>query len=964
MSRLAPVALVTLCSVVSATACDGGGTQVTTPPSLGPFGDAPAIASTTQLANLAGPVDVVRDHNGLVHIWATSATDALRVEGYQLAKDRTAQLELIRRSAEGRTAELLGDADPSLIDSDIAMRTVGLGRVAKQMYEALDPASEAKALVDAYADGISQFNARLQSGDEDLPHSMIGISKSAFTPWTGADVVAIARFEEWNLAYTGDAEIAQTAYVQAARATFATGSRAGFLVDTLRFAPLDPTLAMDGFPNDPAHTMGLPFGGGGPRVARDGRGAHGGVGARLASPRVEARSLAAAQPFAAAIATTRNALARLGFRGSNDWIVAPSRTGTGHAMLANDPHLSLSAPAVFWMVQIDAHDPADTAGAHDMHVEGTAFPGIPGIILGMNGHVAWGATTADYDVTDVFQETLTADASGVVFQGQPVPFQKAHEEIAIAGSAPLEYDVLLVPHHGPLVPTIVGHQVVAPKPGDAPLSIEWTGAKATNELAGVITGVARAASVDDFRASMRDFAVGAQNWVVADDAGNIFYTTQSHVPLRDKRAYTWDPATFTGTLPCFVEPGDGSAEWTGQNLDEAYVPHVKNPGKGYVGTANGDQVGDTLDNDPSNDTLPNGQPIYMACFHDPGFRVGRIHQLIEGLGHPMTLDDMAAIQADSRSALGAHLAPGLVTALEHAMAEAASPGTHADLSAVVESARFGAANVQRLHDLLVQWGSASDYATPAGVSLDDGSPSTDPKESAASEATLVFNTWMMRMPQAVLGDEWTAIGQNAPPLDQKIALAYLLMTDPHQLATFDATAGDSALFDDLTTPAIVETRDERAVTSLLDAVDFLTLKLGADPGGWRWGKLHTLRFEALVSLWGALSVPPLGDAKFPNGFPRHGDGYNIDVGEPDAMPVNLADATFTYSAGPTQRFVVDLDPAGPVPRNVLPGGEVWDSASPHFADEAELWRRNVNHPLWWARDDVAANAEERTQYAP
>jgi penicillin amidase len=946
MRRLARAILATVTTFACAVACQTG-TGSTSAPLAGPFGDSPAVGGTTHLSNLSGPVDVLRDHNGVVHIWATNAADALRVEGYQIAKDRTAQLELIRRSAEGRTAELLGDVQPSLIDSDIVMRTIGLGRVAKQMYDALDPSSEARVFVDAYADGISQFNARLQAGDEDLPHSMIGISKSAFTPWTGADVVAIARFEEWNLAYTGDAEIAQTDFAQAAREQFASTSRAGFLVDVVRFAPLDPTLAMDGFPNDPTHTMGLL-----PRPTR------------VPTPKVRPDVLAAAQPFVRAVASTRDALARLGFRGSNDWIVAPSRTATGHAMLANDPHLSLSAPSVFWMVQIDAHDPAAADASHDMHLEGTAFPGIPGIILGFNQHIAWGATTADYDVTDVFSEQLTPDGGGVVFRGKAVPFTTAHEEIAIAGSPPLEYDVPIVPHHGPIVPTIVNHKVVPPDPTKGALSIEWTGAKPTNELAGVITGIARATTVDDFRDAMRDFAVGAQNWVVADTSGNIFYTTQSGIPLRDANAYSWDPATFTGTLPCFVEPGDGSAEWTGQFLDEAYVPHVKNPPKGYVGTANGDQVGDTLDDNPAGHTLPNGQPIYLGCYHDPGFRVGRIHQRIEGLGHPMTLDDMAAIQADARSSLGSRLAPGLVSALEHAMAEAAAPGTHADLTALVKTARYQAAPVKEMHDLLVQWGTQSDYDTPPGVSLDDGSLSTDAKEAAASEATMVFNAWMMRMPQAVLGDELTAMGQNPPPYDQKIMLAYLLLADPHVLATFDATTGDSALFDDMTTAGVVESRDERSVTSLLDALDFLVQKLGNDRTKWRWGVLHTLRFQSLVPLWGALSIPPVGDPRFPNGFPRHGDGYNVDVGEPDSMPLNLADATFTYAEGPTQRFVIDLDPAGPTPRNVLPGGEVWDNASPHFADEAEMWRRNVNHPLWFAHDDVMSNAEDRNAYTP
>ena len=950
--------LAAVAGVVCAAACNQSGTAVTAPPSPGPFGDTPPIASTTQLSNLSGPVDVLRDHNGLVHIWATNAVDALRVEGYQIAKDRTAQLELVRRAAEGRTAELLGDADPSLIDQDIAMRMVGLLRVAQQMYDALPPDSQSKAYLDAYADGISQFNARLQTGDEDLPKSMIGISKTAFGPWTGADCVAIARFEEWNLAYTADGEIGDTQFAQAARTQFASTSRAGFLVDTVRFAPLDPTLAMPGgFPNDPTHTMGL-FTGGARTPVRAAPRPH-----PLPTPRVSPDVLADANGFVKATAARRNALAKLGLRGSNDWIVGPSRTGTGHPMLANDPHLSLSAPSVFWMVQIDAHDPsADADTSDDVHVEGTAFPGIPGIILGFNQNIAWGATTADYDVTDVFSETLTPDGSGVVFEGKNVPFQTAHEEIAIAGSAPLEYDVLIVPQHGPIVPTIVNHKVVPPDPTKGALSVEWTGFKPTSELPAVLTGFLRATNVEDFRTAIRDFAVGAQNWVVADTSGNIFYTTQSQIPLRDRRAYTWDPGSFTGTLPCFVEPGDGTAEWSGQFLDEAFVPHVKNPPQAYVGTANGDQVGDTLNNDPSSAVLPNGQPIYMACFHDPGYRVGRIHRLIENLGHPMSLDDMATIQADARSPLGAALAPGLVTSLEHAMAEATTPGSHPDLTAVVQSPRYQAASIQELHDLLVQWGSQADYDTPPGVSLDDGSLLSD-GTVPASEATLLFNVWMMRMPIAVLGDEMNAIGE-AAPYDPKIALAYLMTATPSSLATYSAAAGDSVLFDDMTTASVVETRDERAVTSLLDAVDFLNTKLGADRTKWRWGTLHTLRFASLVSLWDSLSIPPIGDSTFPDGFPRHGDGFNIDVAEPDSLPANLSDATFTYSEGPTQRFVIDLDPSGPTPFNVLPGGEVWDNASPHFADEAELWRRNENHPLWFSHDDVAANAEERDSYTP
>ena len=935
-------------------ACDQSGSVLSSPSDAsvpdagpGPFGSTPPIASTTQLSNLSGPVDMIRDKNGIVHIWATSANDALRVEGYQVAKDRTVYLELVRRFAEGRTADLLGDADPTLIDRDITMRTIGLARVAKETYDALPAGSELRQWLDAYADGITQFNARLQTGDEALPKGMVGVPKTALTAWTGDEPLAIGRLQSFELAYTGDSEIAETQLAQSASVQFGGTKRSGFDVDVLHYAPLDPTLAMDGFPDDTAHTMLLPR-------------SH-----PLPTPRVAPGVLAGARPFVDAVASMRRMLGRYGVRGSNDWVVGPSRTGTGHAMLANDPHLALSAPAVFWLVQLDTHDPNATDTSQDLHVMGSAFPGIPGIILGFNQHVAWGGTTADYDVTDVYSEKLTPDGSAVIFQGKSVPLQKVHEPITVAGGKVVDYDVLVVPHHGPIVPTIVNHQVVAPDPSQGAMSIQWTGSRPTHEL-DAVAGILRAGSVEDFRTAMRVFGVGALNWVVADDHGDIFYTSQSQIPIRDKRAYTWDPATFTGTIPCMVEPGDGTAEWTGKFLDEAYVPHVKNPTAAYVGTANGDQTGTTLDNDPTNDKLPNGQPIYLACWHDPGFRVGRVHQLIEGLGHPMSLDDMAAIQGDVRSALGGKLTPGLLTALADAQAEAATPGTHKDLTAVVSSARYKAADIPGLQALFTRWGTDA-YDTPAGVSLDDGSLVTDATQTSDSQATLVFQTWLMRAMQAVLGDELTAIGQNPPPFgyhDLRVVLTYLMTADPRSLATYDPMAGDSSLFDDLTTSAVVETRDERQVTSLLDAIDFLNTKLSTDRNQWRWGKLHTLRFASYVSLWESLSIPAVGDAKFPNGFPRHGDGFNIDVGEPDAIVVKLSDATFTYSAGPTQRFVIDMDPQGPIARNVLPGGEIWDNQSPHFRDEAELWRHNVNHPLAFAHDDVLAAAESRTSYTP
>ena len=920
--------------------------------------DAVPIGSRKSVVGLAGPVDVVRDKYGMIHIRATSIIDAFRVQGYQVARDRTAQLELIRRTATGRLAEILGDAAPTLVDDDIAMRTVGLARTAKAMLDLLTP--EQRGYLEAYADGISQFNARLQTGDEELPAGMLGLMPDAFAPWTAIDVLAVGRLQAFNLGYQADEEIAQSEFVDSAR-TKMTGARAGFLVDAVRFAPIEASSPLTGFPNDVQLTMGSRGNVKAKANANASANANANASAKAnananANAKERHDALVATRAFRHAVESARSMVGdkSLGITGSNNWVVAPGKSANGHAMLASDPHLSLSAPSVFWMVHVSVD--ATAPGTDPLDFAGLSFPGIPGIILGFNANIAWGATTADFDVTDVYDETLAPDGSGVVFRGATVPFEKVRETIGIKGQAPLEYDVLVVPHHGPIVPTITAQHTVAPLTGGKALSIRWTGHAPTKDLSAVF-GLLRAKNVDDARVALRDFAIGAQNWVVADSAGGIFYTTQSQIPKRDKASYTWDPATFTGKIPCLVLPGDGSAEWTGAFLEEAFVPHAKNPAKGYLATANTDQVGNTHDNDPTNDKLPNGEPMYMSCWHDPGFRLGRITQRIESVGRPMTLDDMASIQGDARSAAGAQLAPHILTAIQRADAEAKTPGTHPNLAAFVASAGWKGAPIAEMKDLLQRWGAEADFDAASGLSHDDNTPVADPKEAMASRATALFNSWLVAMFHATFDDEIAAI--DAPlAFDSRRMLFNLMTADRKTLKTYALANDDSVIFDDLRTTE-TESRDEIVLRSLVAAVDFLRVRLGADTQQWRWGRLHAIRFRSLVSIWRSLSIPADPDETFPLGFPRHGDGYNVDVaGYP--LPAKLdATAAFTYSHGPTQRLVIEMDPKGPIARNALPGGNVWDSQDPHFRDEAERWRRNQNRPVPFAAADVIADAETR-----
>jgi penicillin amidase len=236
-------------------------------------------------------------------------------------------------------------------------------------------------------------------------------------------------------------------------------------------------------------------------------------------------------------------------------------------------------------------------------------------------------------------------------------------------------------------------------------------------------------------------------------------------------------------------------------------------------------------------------------------------------------------------------------------------------------------------------------------------------EARSAQATLLFNVWLVRMLRRTFGDELGELGYASffREVEAK-SLLHLVESDPAQLATFDAATGDSAVWDDLATPE-PESRDDRFVRALLDAFEWIDSQ-GAPLEELRWGMHHGIRFGALIPLYGDLSIPPAGDATYADGFPRHGDAFNVDscdfsfgaaIGEPPS---------FRYSSGPAQRFVIDLDPAGPRAFNALPGGAIWDNASPHFDDEAELWRKNQNHPVPFLLEDVIAAKESRTVVAP
>jgi penicillin amidase len=544
--------------------------------------------------------------------------------------------------------------------------------------------------------------------------------------------------------------------------------------------------------------------------------------------------------------------------------------------------------------------------------------------------------------------------------GQQVPLETVTEVITLQNGDTVTYDVKVVPHHGPIVPTIVNGQVLPPNPAQGALSVRWTGMDPTEEFKAVFT-MLEATNVDEARAALEDFDTGGQNWMLADDQGDILWTSHVKVPIRDAGALSWDAASYQGTLPCLVLPGDGSADWTGYFADDS-VPWAKNPSAGYLATANQDAVGGTLDNDPSNDSHPDGHSGYLACSFAYGFRQGRIKSRIEGHGAAVSMDDMASIQADARSPLGSRLVPPLLAAIDAVEQEVQTGGTHPDLTALCASADFVALDLAGLRALLEAWRDEADYESHAGVNLDDNQPlPLTQLEARASQATLLFNVWMPNLFFRVFGDELDRIGSRGTGNDVP-SMLYLLESDPTTLATYDAASGDSALFDDMATVEI-ESRNERIIRALIDAAAWLDAEAGP-MADWRWGRFHTVTFNPLIPVWAPLSIPSPGDALFKGGFPRHGDMYVVDASNFSPRLQDDGSIRHSYGSGPTQRFVITLDPDGLKVKNALPGGAVWDRDSPHFADQAERWRRNETRDVPFVVNDVVAYAESHSLVVP
>ena len=920
------------------------------PLSIGPCQPPPAKdGGTLVLGGLLSGVRVSTDKEGVRHILAQSDLDLARVQGWVHARDRFFEMDATRREVSGDLAELLG---PGALDGDVQNRTVGLRRAAERSEAALSAAE--RAFLQAYADGV---NAWLASNP--LPPEYPELELTQARPWNVVDSLAIGKAIAASLSLDIDFGLAEMlqAYVEAGDDQGFDG-RALLAQDVLRTAPMDPASTV------PDATGTTPFLARAPQIDRTFL-ARAAAGARAAREKMSASRLLAA------------ALERRGTQmGSNEWAVAGHHAVGGRPIIANDPHLSLNQPSTFYEVHLAVvDDPANGP----LNVSGVGFPGAPGVILGQNEHISWGATTNPMDVADIFLDTLEVRTPScptavslsrlcIVSDGvrHPVEFRLTEYFVNQVGDGildnvelePLPIDqsiILSVPFRsfGPVVFVEDPNAIIFGGTTTA-LVLQYTGFHATREVQTFLTWN-RARDLDDFLRGLADFDFGSQNWIYTDAEGNLGYFASAELPLR----VDLEQGFVDGLPPFMVRDGSGGNNWVpdpahsqGQSIPFAILPFEEmpqalNPANGFVVNANNDPAGTTLDNDPLNQMRP-GKPTaiyYLSGGYSDGLRAGRITQLVRDAieaGGRISPADMQAFQSNTQQRDAELMVPFLVAAWENAMA----PGAPAALAALAADPELAEA-AGRLGD----WDGSTPTGIPEGYDHHDTdgkrTPSVTPEEAQASVAATLYNVWRAKLIRALIDARLAALGvPGVGSGDALKAVHHLLAEEP-----FDGVGASGVDF--FPEPAALadpgDRRDHALLTALGTALDALAsddfaaaFGHSTDQDDYRWGRLHRISFDHRFEP--AWSIPPqAGFEDLGPGLPglaRDG-GYEVVNASGFSARADRSN-DFRFGGGPVRRYVGQPRGGhGPGPRidgvNVTPGGPSAVVGDPRYATQLGDW---------------------------
>jgi penicillin amidase len=522
----------------------------------------PQTSGEVTLKGLKEDVEIIRDTYGVPHIYAKNEPDLYLALGYAMAQDRLWQMEFLRRLGHGQLSEVFGE-DFIKADRYFRMLTAaGLNR---------ESPTELAFIRKSFADGV---NAYIEIHGDQLPFEfkLLGYKPE---PWHIDDYLAVLKVMNWILSMGWQVDLT------AARMLEKVGEER--LREAFPVWPDDAPLII------PEESKALSV---------------------RSNPTLETRRLVER------LTTFSSAAA------SNNWVVSGKKSVTGKPILANDTHLGLTNPSVWWEVHMSCPT---------INVSGFTLPGVPGIAIGHNAHVAWGITNVMVDDVDFYIEKINPENPRQYWYEDHWEDMKVIEEtIHIKGQDPVRTEILLT-RHGPIVnETKEGSK-------ERPLSARWAFTECLQPAQAAYL-LAKAKDIGEVKEALRYWELPSQNFVFADTNGNIGYWCSATIPIRSKG---------DGILPV---PG-----WTGEYEWKGYVPfderpHLMNPEDGFIATANNKVVGEDY-------------PYLIGHYWEPMDRITRIHQLLTAK-EKLSVEDFKRMHQDVYCILASEMVPKMLQVLK------------------------------------------------------------------------------------------------------------------------------------------------------------------------------------------------------------------------------------------------------------------------------------------------------------
>lgn len=572
----------------------------------------PQIDGTIRLEGLDGRVDVYRDQMGIPHIYASTEHDLYFAQGYVHAQERFWQMDFYRHVGQGRTSEMFGK---SALQNDMFLNTLGWRETSAREYESISP--EAKKTLEAYAEGVNAYLKDHHNEAVSLEYAILKLLSPDYEiePWEPLHTLAWARALSWDLRSNMGEEIERAV-----------------LLKTL--TPEQLTQLFPLYPEDhPVIVNQL------------------GPGMPIQTPDISAvdiphETLASLEHN---ISLVDQLLGPLGDGvGSNSWVVSGDLTTSGMPLLANDPHLGIGMPSIWYQVDMHCRPKSE---ACPLDLAGFSLAGAPGILLGHNDRIAWGFTFAYGDVMDLFIEKVNPEnPNQYEVDGQWVDFETRIETIHVAGGDPVEITVRST-RHGPVITDTYGPLKDEGDPRDPEfepfkeragvdlpeqyvIALSWASLQTGNPIEAIF-GFNRAQNWEEFRQAASIFHTPGHNVTYADVDGNIGYQATGDLPIRKKG---------DGTIP--VPGWNSEYDWTGfVPFDE--LPYTINPVEGYIASANNRIIGDEYEH-------------FLATDWDYGFRAQRIVELIENNPGAFDIAYFQKMQADNYDSSAAVMVPILM----------------------------------------------------------------------------------------------------------------------------------------------------------------------------------------------------------------------------------------------------------------------------------------------------------------